>query len=130
MGMQVSKTTVNYGVPIWQTDNLQTAQGGFTLDTTGLTDGDTIKAGSAFTFDETTRKAKKQTVSGDGSTTPYSSDAKGLLYEDIIVADSTDVAIVIMGTVYENRIPELDADADKKAAIKAALPRITFSQSY
>lgn len=61
MGLQQVKTDLNAGVPIWQ-KILMYAQGGFTLDYTGFTAGDTIKAGSIVGFDESTRIAKIQKV--------------------------------------------------------------------
>jgi hypothetical protein len=122
MSLQPTKTTVSYGVQIWQTGKTpETAQGGFVLDTTGLTAGETLKGGTVMTFDESTRIAKVATVT---SGTPDTSDAKGLLYTDVVVADGADVAIVVRGTVYERRIPSVDA------AHKAVLPLIVFSNSY
>lgn len=52
------KTIVNSGVQIWQQGTLETAQGGFTLDTTGLAAGSTLPGGTVISFDEATRKAK------------------------------------------------------------------------
>jgi hypothetical protein len=126
MGLNVQKTTVNYGVQIWQTGRSpETAQGGFILDTTGLTAGDTLKGGTAMTYDETTRIAKKATVTAGVDDAPDTSDAKGLLYEDVVIGANQDVCIGVRGTIYENRIPAVD-DAHK-AALKGL---IIFSQSY
>lgn len=119
MYLQPKKVMSDNGIEIWQTV-LETAQGGFALDATGLTAGDTIEAGTPFTFDETTRKAKKATSTGD----PLVSNAKGLLYTDIIVDDSAPLSIVLRGTVYENRIPTVAAE------VKTALPLILFSKSF
>lgn len=63
-------------------------------------------------------------VESDGS---LPGDKFGLLYEDTVItgADSTDVAVVLRGTVYENRIPALGDDA------KALLPAtVLFSKSF
>lgn len=197
MGMNISRTKVTSGVPIWQGDFIETAQGGFTLDAGNYKDGDTIKAGAPMGFDETTRKASKVliaalTADATDTATTYSvakghglsvgqyvgaseggaayaissidtsnadhdeitlgttlgvelstGDAlfqssatgataaaintapKGLLYEDVIINGNTDVAIVIRGTVYENRIPAIPDD------VKDVLPAtILFSKSY
>jgi hypothetical protein len=56
MSLQPQKTVINTGVPVFQHVD-RTAQGGFVLDTTGLTVGGTIPAGQPMTFDESTRKA-------------------------------------------------------------------------
>ena len=101
--------------PIFQ-KVLETARGGFSLDTTGLTAGDIIPAGTAIAFDEATRKAKKANDNG--------SDVKGLLYEDVKVVNGAPVDVVIRGTVYENRIPAVSSQ------IKAKLPLIIFSKSF
>ena len=101
--------------PIFQ-KVLETARGGFALDVTGLTAGDTIPAGTVIAFDEATRKAKLANEDG--------SDAKGLLYEDVKVVKGIPVDVVTRGTVYENRIPEVSDE------IKAALPLIIFSKSF
>lgn len=50
--------------------------------------------------------------------------AKGLLYNDAVVETGEDVAVVIRGTVYENRI------APVPDVIKALLPNIIFSKSF
>lgn len=61
--MSISQTSVNSGVPIWQTGKSpETAQGGFTLDPGNYSDGDVIPAGSPMGFDETTRKASKVVI--------------------------------------------------------------------
>lgn len=71
MGLQPVKTVVNSGVQVWQ-KVLETAQGGFTLDNTGLADGLTIPAGTLVGFDESTRKAsvlKTATMQADATNT-------------------------------------------------------------
>lgn len=55
--LQPVKTTVNGGIPVWQ-NRIETVQGGFTLDASLLTAGDTVKAGQALGYDESTRMAK------------------------------------------------------------------------
>lgn len=55
--MQPVKTTSTASVPVFQT-MLETAQGGFSLDNTGLAVGETIKAGTPIGYDEATRVAK------------------------------------------------------------------------
>ncbi|WPO89874.1 hypothetical protein [Chryseobacterium sp. HR92] len=91
---------------------LETALGGFVLDTTGLTVGDKLLAGTAFSYDEATRMAK-----------PDQTNPKGLLYEDVVIDSATSVDIVLRGTVYTNRIPALTD------ALKAKMPQIIFSLS-
>lgn len=59
MSFRVEKVAQSPGlVPIWQT-MLETAQGGFTLDSsdTGFADDDVIKGGTAMTYNEATRIA-------------------------------------------------------------------------
>ena len=51
------KTIVNTGIPIWQGNDKETAQGGFTIDDAGFVAGDTIPGGTPISFDEQTRKA-------------------------------------------------------------------------
>lgn len=108
-------------IPVFQ-KVLELARGGFTLDTSGLTAGDVIPAGTAMTFDEDTRLAKPATITDDVS------DAKGLLYEDVKVPDpltgNADVGIVTRGTAYNKRLPD---DTDDHAPF---LPLIIFSESY
>ncbi|GAA0561593.1 hypothetical protein LX66_3557 [Chitinophaga japonensis] len=57
MGLQIKKEVVSSGVPVFQTV-IETAQGGFTLDNTGITSGATMPAGTPMDYDESTRKAK------------------------------------------------------------------------
>lgn len=95
---------------------LEVARGGHSLDATGLTAGQILKAGTPMTYDGTTRLAKKANVDG--------SDAKGLLYDDVVIGDNVPVAIVTRGTVYEKRIDAVPA------AIKTALKLIIFDDSY
>lgn len=57
MGLQPVKTTVNGGIPVFQS-RLESAYGGFVLDHSTLTVGDTVKAGQPLGYDEATRKAK------------------------------------------------------------------------
>ncbi|SEV88862.1 hypothetical protein SAMN05428988_0152 [Chitinophaga sp. YR573] len=57
MSLQLTKEVVSSGIPIFQ-KVFETAQGGFTLDNTGLTKGSTIPAGAPIAYDESTRMAK------------------------------------------------------------------------
>lgn len=57
MGLQPVKTSSGTGIPVFQT-RLEMAQGGFVLDDSTLTAGNTVKAGQPLGFDESTRKAK------------------------------------------------------------------------
>src|SRR5687767_4005809 len=60
MGLQPVKTVAAGDIQVWQ-NVFETALGGFTLDTTGLTTlaaGSVLKAGLPFGFDESTRKAR------------------------------------------------------------------------
>lgn len=108
-------------IPVFQ-KVLETARGGFTLDATGLTVGQTIPAGTPMVFDEATRKAKKAALTG---TAPdQASDAKGLLYTDVKIEANAPIDIVLRGTVYARRVtPAINA------AHKKALPLIIFSES-
>ena len=54
--LELKKEIISVGVQVWQGGNVETAQGGFILDATGLTTGATIKAGTPVGFDENTRK--------------------------------------------------------------------------
>lgn len=106
------KRTVVAGTKNVWINVLETAVGGFTLDTTGLTAGQDLVAGTAMAFDEATRMAK-----------PDQTAPNGLLYEDVKIDDATHVDVVVRGTVYENRIPAISA------ALKALMPNIIFSKS-
>lgn len=55
IGLVRTKTTIE--VPVFQKE-IEVAQGGFSLDQTGLAAGDTIPAGTVLNFDEATRVAK------------------------------------------------------------------------
>ncbi|MEZ2446120.1 hypothetical protein AB6805_30605 [Chitinophaga sp. RCC_12] len=57
MGLKITKEVVSSGAPVFQ-KVIETARGGFTLDTTGLTSGATIPGGTPIAYDESTRKAK------------------------------------------------------------------------
>ncbi len=57
MGLVTKKETVSGGIPIW-INVLENALGGFTLDTTSLTAGEKILAGTPISFNEATRLAK------------------------------------------------------------------------
>ncbi len=57
MGFGFKSETVSGGAPVFQRE-YENAQGGFTVDITGLTAGVTIPAGSVMGFDEATRLAK------------------------------------------------------------------------
>lgn len=60
MSLQPVKTTAAGDIVVWQ-NVFETALGGFTLDTTGLTTlaaGSVLKAGLPMGFDESTRKAR------------------------------------------------------------------------
>jgi hypothetical protein len=57
MKLGLTKETLSYGVPIFQTV-LETAQGGFTLNESVLAAASEVRAGTVIGFDETTRLAK------------------------------------------------------------------------
>ena len=66
-----TKTSATQPIPVWQRVH-ETAQGGFTLDKTGLTDGQDIPAGSPFGYNEGTRLArviKQATMTRDAAGT-------------------------------------------------------------
>lgn len=64
MGLGLKRTLSTGDIPVWQGTgkDIQLAQGGFRLDTTGLTAGAVIKAGNPMTFDAATRVAKPLAV--------------------------------------------------------------------
>lgn len=64
-----------------------------------------------------------QSSASGASSAAYSVTAKGLLKEDTDVAAGESVSVVLRGTVYERRVPSVNA------VIKAALPHIIYSQS-
>lgn len=75
MGLVVKKETVSSGVVAW-INVLETASGGFTLDKTGLTDGNRLPAGLPVGYSEATRIArvvKMATLQADATnvTTTY-----------------------------------------------------------
>lgn len=116
MSIQPVKTSGTAGIPIFQViDN--TLRGGAVL--TGQADGAVIEAGTVLAVDEATREATVAVAGAD-------SGATGLLLRDVTFVEDGEniVDVVIVGIVYENRIPEVDADH------KADLPRITFSKSF
>lgn len=57
MGLHLKTDSAQSGKVIWQ-KVLETVRGGFTLDTSGLTIGATIPAGTPVEYNEQTRKAK------------------------------------------------------------------------
>jgi hypothetical protein len=118
MGLSTVKTTVNTGAVVFQRVDTM-LQGGASLDATGLTVGNTLAAGTAIIVDEATRKATVVDADTDAPT--------GLLYNDVVIAADAEIAVVIEGVVYERRISHA---ASKTAAIKAKMPRITFSNSF
>ncbi len=112
------KKTVNAGIPIWQSKNTQVAQGGFTL--VGGTPNTEIPAGTVIACDEETRTASIVSAVEDMKA------VNGLLYSTVVTDENgnIDVAVVLRGTVYENRIPQVSEE------IKAKLPLIIFSKSF
>lgn len=119
--LEITEKTGSRTIPIFQ-KILETLRGGASLDMTGLTAGETIPAGTPMTFDEATRKAKKATLTG---TAPdQTSDAKGLLKNDVIIEANAPVDVVLRGTVYARRVtPAINATHRK------AMPLIIFSES-
>lgn len=109
------------GIPIFQ-KVLETNRGGFSLDASGLTEGDVLRAGTPIAFDEETRIATKANLDG--------TDVGGLLYDDVIIEEGAPIAVVVRGTVYFNRIEDLLGDAGNQTAIADALPLIIFSKSF
>ena len=119
--LEPTSKTGSRTIPIFQ-KVLETARGGFTLDATGLTAGETIPAGTPMVFDEETRKAKKATLTGVDP--DEVSDAKGLLYTDVVIEANAPVDVVLRGTVYARRVTPAIDEAHRKA-----LPLIIFSES-
>lgn len=86
-----TKETASYGVPIFQTV-LETAQGGFTLDDSGVTAGATVKAGTVISYDETTRKAKvAKTATMQAAATNTATEYRVLKGHNLKVGDSIKV---------------------------------------
>jgi hypothetical protein len=85
------KVNVTSGVPIWQTP-VETAQGGFSLVTTGHTIDDVIAAGAVVGFDESTRLAtvvKSATLHANATDSDENYDVEkghGLIVGDYIAA--------------------------------------------
>lgn len=78
MGVGYKRTYGTSDIPVFQGygKDIQLAQGGFNLDTTGLVSGTVLKAGTPMTFDESTRKAKPMATAvvyenAGGSATQY-----------------------------------------------------------
>ncbi|MXV16837.1 hypothetical protein [Hufsiella ginkgonis] len=78
MGLGYKRAFSTGDIPVWQGkgEDLQTAQGGFLLDTTGLVAGAILKAGTPMIFNEATRTAKAITTgvvyeNAGGSATDY-----------------------------------------------------------
>lgn len=118
MGLAPTKTSASSATVVFHRIDT-TLPGGASLDATGLTAGDTLAAGTAIIVDEATRKA---TVVDADADTPT-----GLLKDDVVIADDAEIAVVLEGVVYTRRISHA---ASKTTAIKAKMPRITFSNSF
>lgn len=86
-----------------------------------LTDGQVIPAGTAIAVDEVTREATLAVVDAEDG-----SNATGLLLREVTFTEDGEniIDVVIVGIVYQNRIPENAVDHAE------ALPRITFSKSF
>ncbi|GAO43790.1 hypothetical protein [Flavihumibacter petaseus] len=83
MGLHPKKESAQSGKVIFQ-KVLETARGGFTLDPSGLSEGNVIPAGTPISFDETTRKARilktaKVYETAGGSATTYKVEKGHLL---------------------------------------------------
>lgn len=120
--LESTSETGSREIPVFQ-KILETARGGFTLDMTGLTEGNVIPAGTPITFDEATRKAKVAALTGTAPN--QTSDAKGLLYASVKIRKNAPIDVVLRGTVYNRRVTPAINDAHKKA-----LPLIIFSESF
>lgn len=119
--LEPTSTSGSRTIPVFQ-KVLETARGGFTLDATGLTAGQTIPAGTPIAFDEATRKAKKATLTGTAPN--QTTDAKGLLYTDVVIEANAPIDVVLRGTVYARRVT-----AGIDPVHRKALPLIIFSES-
>ena len=115
MALNPVKTNATSSKEIWQ-GKPEVAQGGFKLDLTGLTLGNTLLAGTIMILNEATRVA---TVSTADTDTPG-----GLLYQDTVIAANTFVDVVVRGKVYNRRIPA------RTATIRGKLSNIIFSESF
>ena len=91
MGFGITKTTVNRGLTVFQRI-FETAMGGFTLTTTGLTLATVLPAGTVMAFNEATRLAtvvKTATLQADATNTATAYQVikgHGLIITDIIAA--------------------------------------------
>lgn len=94
---------------------IDTSNADYDVLTTGTTLGAAVAIGDVFF----------QSSATGASAAAYSPAPRGLLYQDTTVETGADVAVVIDGTVYERRIPN-----GIHSAVKTALPKIFFSQSF
>lgn len=67
----------------------------------------------------------QSSASGASAAAFFGGTLKGLLYDDVIMADGVSCSVVLRGTVLARRVPGLS-----HSSIKTALPLIIFSQSY
>jgi hypothetical protein len=99
--ISLTKTLTATGIPVFQ-KVLEVAQGGFTLDTSGLTAGAVIVAGTPMTFNEATRLAKKASAGSaavpavDAGYYDATSEDEGAL---LIVAADASTGEVLLATV-------------------------------
>jgi hypothetical protein len=93
---------------------IDTSNAAYDLITVGTTLGDALTADTSVLF---------QSSATGAAAAAYSVTAKGLLYQDTVVASGASVSVVIRGTVYERRVTLASA------AVKTALPHIIYSTS-
>jgi hypothetical protein len=81
MALSITRTLGTSGIPVWQGigKDIQLVQGGFALDTTGLTLGSLLPAGSLVVYDEAARTATVTPTAtlqaaATGSPTTYSTE--------------------------------------------------------
>lgn len=119
--MNVKKVSGTRFIPVFQKE-FELLRGGATI--TGESAGTVLPAGTAMTYDESTRLAEKAVVDGD----PAESNAKGYLYEEVTIGEAGTVTtgdIVIRGTLYKRRVPQDDIDDHLKAT-----PLVIGSESF
>jgi|GEM_PF-604846 len=105
----LKRTKYGSGIPVFQIDDAaKSTQGGFNLDTTGLTAGAIVPQGAVFGFDEATRVAKilkgATLVEALGATGKSVKVAKGHLFakDDFIMANGISTKITAINTSNAN----------------------------
>lgn len=126
----IKKETFGSGNQILFAVEHQVSMGIMVDQDAGITEGTKkiAKAGTPVTgdLDDRTTPFTAAKRSGDGSSTPYTSDAVGILLHDVdVTVGDNNGAILLFGFVNTNRIDETTR-AKITDDVKAALPMIKF----